>query len=174
MSDLQYPIGPFKAPEPITAELQQQFITDIEQTPGKLRAAVAGLSATQLDTPYRPGGWTVRQVVHHLSDANVNQYVRVRLILTEDAPNVKTFAENPWAELSDARTAPVELSLDLLDALHKRWTLLLRSIKPEQWSRTMNHPERGIMRLDFAMAIYTWHGRHHVAHITSLRERMGW
>ena len=174
MSDLQYPIGPFKSPGPITPELQQQFITDIEQTPAKLRAAVSGLNATQLDTPYRQGGWTVRQVVHHLSDANVNQYVRVRLIITEDAPKVKTFAEEPWAELTDARTAPVELSLDLLDALHKRWALLLRSIKSEQWSRTMNHPELGITRLDDAMARYTWHGRHHVAHITSLRQRMGW
>jgi hypothetical protein len=174
MSDLRFPIGPFKAPQQITAELRQQFIADIEQLPAKLKQAAAKLNASQLDTPYRPEGWTVRQVVHHLADSHMNAYIRVRLALTEDAPTIKPYAEDRWAKLSDAHTAPIETSLDLLTPLHERWVLLLRSIKPEEWSRTMKHPERGEVSLDNTTALYSWHGRHHTAHITSLRERMGW
>jgi len=174
MSDLRFPIGPLKFPQQVTDAMRQEFITNIEQTPEKLRAAVAGLSASQLDTPYRPDGWTVRQVVHHLADSHMNAYVRTRLALTENAPTVKVYDEALWAKLPDAHTAPIELSLDLLDPLHKRWVLLLKSMKPEDWARTMVHPERGAHNLDIGAFIYSWHGRHHVAHITSLRERMGW
>ncbi|HLI30711.1 MAG TPA: putative metal-dependent hydrolase, partial [Terriglobia bacterium] len=146
----------------------------IEEVPARLRAAVKGLSDAQLDTPYREGGWTVRQVVHHLADSHMNSYVRFRLALTESEPTIKTYDQTRWAELRDARTAPVEPSLALLESLHKRWVLLLKSLEAADFSRTFRHPDRGTMTLDQNLALYAWHGRHHVAHITSLRERMGW
>jgi hypothetical protein len=147
---------------------------EIEQAPARLRAVVAGLSDAQLDTPYRPVGWTVRQVVHHVPDSHLNSYVRFRLALTEKEPTIKPYDESRWAELTDARTAPIEISLALLESLHARWTLLLHSLKPEDFSREFRHPELGTVSLDKNLALYAWHGRHHVAHIASLRERMGW
>jgi len=139
-----------------------------------LRAALSGLSEEQLATPYRPGGWTLRQLAHHVPDSHMNSYVRFRLALTEDEPTIKPYLEDKWAELSDAQSAPVELSLSLLDALHARWILLLRSIADDGWQRTFRHPELGLMTLEKNLALYAWHGRHHVAHVTSLRERKGW
>jgi uncharacterized damage-inducible protein DinB len=135
---------------------------------------VKGLTDAQLDTPYRPQGWTVRQVVHHLSDSHLNAYVRFKLAITEEEPTIKTYEEKLWSELDDARTAPIEMSLALLEALHKRWVLFLKSLTPSNFARKFRHPELGIMNLDALLRLYAWHGRHHVAHISSLRERMGW
>ncbi len=139
-----------------------------------LRSAVKGLSDPQLDTPYRPGGWTVRQVVHHVPDSHLNSYTRVRLALTEDEPTIKPYLEDRWAELQDARSAPVEVSLRLLECLHARWIGLFRSLDEAQWKRTFRHPELGVVSLEKNAALYAWHGRHHVGHIMALRERMGW
>jgi hypothetical protein len=161
-------------PAAATPELRARFINQIEGTPAALRAAVAGLSEARLDTPYRPGGWTVRQVVHHLPDSHVNAYVRMKLALTEDGPTIKTYEEARWAELEDGRRAPVALSLDLLDALHRRWVVFLKSLAEADFKRQFMHPDSGRVDLDWALAMYAWHGRHHVAHITSLREREGW
>jgi hypothetical protein len=172
--DLRYPIGPFQYDGPLTDEQRQHLIDQIEAAPGKLRAAVQGLSPAQLDTPYRPGGWTVRQVVHHLPDSHLNSYMRFRLALTEDEPTIKPYFENRWAELDDARHAPIDISLALLEALHRRWILLLRSLSERDFARTFSHPELGVVSLEENLSLYAWHGRHHVAHITSLRERMGW
>ncbi|MGH7745472.1 MAG: YfiT family bacillithiol transferase [Candidatus Dormibacteria bacterium] len=172
-ADLRYPIGKPDRPDHLTEEQRREFIQAIEETPAKLRAAVARLSEAQLDTPYRPDGWTVRQVVHHLPDSHMNALVRVKLALTEDEPTIRPYNEARWAELPDARGA-IEPSLALLDALHQRWVYLLRSLAPGQWSKKMIHPEHGPMTLDKALAMYSWHGRHHVAHITSLRERNAW
>ena len=172
--DLQYPIGKFQWQGAITDQQREQLIAQIEQAPAQLRQAVAGLTEEQIDTPYRPGGWTVRQVVHHLSDSHMNAYVRSRLALTEDEPTIKPYDQERWAVLQDARTAPAELSLSLLESLHRRFVLLLRSLRPEDFARTFRHPEMGVVTLDRLLGIYAWHGRHHIAHITSLRDRMGW
>jgi uncharacterized damage-inducible protein DinB len=172
--DLQYPIGKFQWEGVITDEQRRQLIAQIEQAPAQLRKALAGLTEEQVDTPYRPGGWTVRQVVHHLADANVNVYIRIRLALTEDNPTIKPFDQERWATLEDARTAPTELSFALLEALHGRWVLLLKSLGPADFARTLWHPERGVMTLDRCLGMLAWHGRHHTAHVTSLRDRMGW
>lgn len=172
--DLRHPIGPFTWEEKASEEGRRRFIDQIEEAPARLRAAVEGLSAGQLDTPYRPGGWTVRQVVHHLPDSHLNAYVRFRLALTEEAPAIKTYDQERWAALPDAQTAPVDISLELLETLHRRWVLLLRSLGPADFARTFRHPELGVQSLDRYLGLYAWHGRHHVAHITSLRERMGW
>jgi len=174
MTDLRYPTGKFSYAGPPTEEQKQAFLKDIAQVPANLREAVRGLSNAQLDTPYRDGGWTVRQVVHHLPDSHMNSYVRFKLALTEDEPTIKPYAEDRWAETGDVAATPIETSLCLLDCLHQRWVNLLRSLSPEQWKRTFRHPEMGVMTLEKALAIYAWHGRHHVAHITSLRERNGW
>ena len=174
MSDLRYPIGKFTFDGSITEKQRNQLIDDIEQAPAKLRAAVTGLSPQQLDTPHRPDGWTVRQVVHHLPDSHMNSYMRFKWALTEDQPTIKPYYEDRWAELEEARSAPIEISLALLESLHKRWVLVLRSIKPEDWKRAFRHPELGLMGLEKNLALYAWHGKHHVAHITSLRERMNW
>jgi uncharacterized damage-inducible protein DinB len=174
MTDLRYPIGPHQRQDMITEHERKEFIKNIAETPGKLRDAVRGLSADQLETRYREGGWTVRQVIHHVPDSHLNAYIRTRLTLTEEKPTIKTYHENLWAELLDARTAPVDTSLMLLESLHKRWVMLLESLKPEDFSRPLNHPEHGVMKLDDLIHLYSWHGRHHVAQITSLRERMGW
>ena len=174
MGDLSYPIGKFTFEGQTSEGQRQEFVDQIEQTPAKMRNAVEGLSAQQLDTPYRPGGWTVRQVVHHVPDSHMNSYVRFKLALTEMEPTIKPYHEDRWAELEEARSAPIEISLSLLDSLHKRWVLALRAIKAEEWKRTFRHPELGLMSLEKNLALYAWHGRHHVAHITSLRERMGW
>lgn len=174
MTDLRYPIGKFSYDEPLTEEKRETFLNDIALAPANLRSAVKGLSEAQLDTPYRPGGWTVRQVVHHMPDSHMNAFIRVKLALTEEAPTIKPYAEDRWAELGDVAPTPIETSLCLLDCLHQRWMKLLRSLTAEQWKRTFLHPEFGLMTLDKTLAMYAWHGRHHVAHITSLRERNGW
>ncbi len=173
-TELSYPIGKFKWEGDATDEQRQQLIDEIAGTPARVRAAVEGLSAEQLETPYRPGGWTVRQVVHHIADSHLNSYVRFRLALTEDEPTIKPYHEDRWAELDDARTAPLEVSLALLESLHERWVQLLKSLKAEDFARTFKHPEMGVVSLDKNVGLYAWHGRHHVAHITGLRERMGW
>ena len=172
--DLRYPVGPFAFEGTLTADERKKLINQIAETPERMRAAVAGLSETQLDTPYRPEGWTVRQVVHHVPDSHLNSYMRFKLALTEDHPTIRAYDENLWANLDDARTAPIDISLDLLESLHRRWVLFLRSFKTEDFARTFNHPDLGTVSVDKNLALYAWHGRHHVAHITSLRERMGW
>lgn len=174
MSDPRFPIGKFSYEGPPTAEQKSKLLDDIEQTPARLRAAVMGLSDQQLDTPYRDGGWTVRQVVHHVPDSHMNSYIRFKLAMTEDSPTIKPYMENLWAELPEAKAAPIEVSLSLLENLHGRWMLFLRSLKPGDWYRTFRHPELGPMDLEKTLALYSWHGRHHVAHVTSLRDRMGW
>jgi len=174
MDDLRYPIGEFQLPGPATDEQRYEWMADIAEAPSRLREAVNGLSAEQLDTPYRPGGWTVRQVVHHLPDSHLNAYTRFRLALTEDEPTIKPYQEARWAELEDARTAPVILSLQLLDALHRRWVLLMQSLSGPEWKRTLRHPVDGIRSLEEILATYAWHSRHHVAHIIGLRQRMNW
>jgi uncharacterized damage-inducible protein DinB len=175
MSDLRYPIGKFAWAGKLAAQERREKIEAIAALPKNLRAAVKGLSEAQLDTPYRDGGWTVRQVVHHLADSHLNAYVRVRLALTEDVPQVKPYKEAKWAELEDARTAPIAVSLEMLDALHARWAMLLKSLKESDFARTFTHPEhKGPLTLDWILAMYAWHGRHHTAHITALCERMGW
>lgn len=174
MIDLRYPIGKFHFDGSTTEEQKHKFIDDIAAAPANLRAAMKGLSEQQLDTPYRPDGWTVRQVAHHIPDSHLNAYVRFKLALTEEEPTIKPYAEDRWAQLADTQATPVEVSLQMLDSLHDRWVLLLRSLRPEDWKRTFRHPELGLVSLEKNLALYAWHGRHHVAHITSLRERNGW
>ncbi|MGH9396611.1 MAG: YfiT family bacillithiol transferase [Terriglobia bacterium] len=173
-ADARYPVGKFKWEGKLSYAQREHLIGEIAGAPARLREAVAGLSDAQLDTPYREGGWTVRQVVHHLADSHLNAYVRFRLALTENGPQIKPYDQTKWAELADARTAPVELSLTLLDSMHARWVLLLKSLEAADFGRTLLHPERGAMTLDQNLAMYAWHGWHHLGHITSLRERMGW
>lgn len=172
--DLRYPIGKFQIDGAVTAQRRQEWIGQIGEAPARMREAVSGLSPEQLDTPYWPGGWTVRQVAHHVPDSHLNSYCRFRLALTEDEPMIKPYDEGRWAELPDARSAPVELSLDLLESLHRRWVLLLESLAETDWGRRFRHPELGVVTLERNLALYAWHGRHHVAHISSLRQRMGW
>src|SRR6266446_9833514 len=172
--DLQYPVGRFEWPDAVSPADRRRYIDEIEQTPKNMRAAVTGLSDQQLDTPYRPDGWTVRQVVHHLPDSHLNAYIRFKLALTEDEPAIKTYEQERWAELEDARTAPVDVSLALLESLHRRWVLLLRALPTAAFARAFRHPELGVVTLDQQVRLYEWHGRHHVAHVTSLRQRMGW
>jgi DinB superfamily len=173
-SDLRYPIGNFESISTLTADQRRQAIDAIAETPARLAAAVANLTPAQIDTPYRPGGWTVRQLVHHIADSHMNAVTRFKLTLTEDEPTVKTYEESLWAELADATTPPIEPSLALIDNLHKRWVVLLRSLAPADWSRKFRHPQWSLATMDFLLAQYAWHGRHHVAHITALRERNAW
>ncbi len=174
MPDLRYPIGPFKMEENLTSQRRNELIEEIASAPAKLRAAVRGLSNEQLDTPYREGGWTVRQVVHHVPDSHLNAYIRLKWTLTENEPTIKAYEQQLWAELPEARTAPVEISLALLEAVHQRWILQWQALKPEDFGRKLRHPEHGLRSVDWLLCLYAWHGRHHTAHITSLRERMGW
>ena len=174
MDDLRYPVGEFRFPESVTAADLAAFIDQIAETPARLRDAVSALSESQLDTPYRPGGWTVRQLAHHVPDSHMNSYVRFRLALTEDTPIIKPYDESRWAELPDARSLPVAPSLALLESLHARWVPLLRSLSETDWKRSFRHPELGAVSLENNAALYAWHGRHHVAHITALRQRMAW
>ena len=174
MTDLRYPVGKFEYQGPLSEAGRSGLIQQIADTPGNLRSATKALSEAQLDTQYRPGGWTVRQVVHHVPDSHLNAYVRFKLALTEDEPTIKTYEEARWAELPDTKTTPIEVSLTLLDSLHDRWVRLLRSLDPEQWKRSFRHPELGPMTLEKTLALYAWHGGHHVAHITELRKRMSW
>src|SRR4051812_9698139 len=174
MSDLRFPLGKFSFQGTLTDSQQSAYLEDIARTPVQMRAAVQGLTEAQLNTPYRPEGWTVRQVVHHVPDSHMNAYVRFKLALTEDEPTIKPYAEDLWSRLGDVQATPVEVSLTLLDSLHDRWMRLLRSITPAEWKRTFRHPELGAMSLEKTLALYAWHGRHHVAHITELRKRMSW
>jgi len=179
MSDVQtdprYPVGKFQPPAaPHTSDERRLLIDQIAATPSRMRAAVAGLSDAQLETPYREGGWTARQVAHHVPDSHMNAFIRVKLALTEDQPTIKPYDEAAWANLSDVRATPVETSLTLLEALHARWDAILRAMTDSDFARTLLHPEHGVVTLDWLIALYAWHGRHHVAHITSLRERNGW
>ena len=171
--DLRYPIGPADMRTPLEAGERAQRIDAIAATPALLRQAVAGLSDEQLDTPYRPGGWTVRQTVHHVGDSHMNAFVRFRLGLTEDNPTIKPYDEKAWAELPDMRL-PVEVSLQLLDGLHERWVHMLRAQPGAAFARRIFHPENGPMTLDAMLSLYAWHGKHHTAHITGLRQRQGW
>jgi uncharacterized damage-inducible protein DinB len=174
-TDLRYPVGKFNFESPISDADLPMLIAAIAEAPGALRAAVAGLTRDQLATPYRPGGWTVKQVVHHVPDSHLNAYTRFKLALTEDEPTIKTYDEAAWAELEDSRKVPIEISLDLLDALHLRWVALLRSMASADFNRTILHPEHGrVLTLKQLLGLYAWHGRHHVAHITSLRKREDW
>ncbi len=174
VEDLRYPVGKFEKKGPPNSEERKRMIASVAETPAKLRAAVAGLDDKQLDTPYRSGGWTVRQVVHHMADSHMNAYIRFRLGVTEPDPTIKPYDENRWAGLFDARTAPVDGSVAIVDGLHQRWVMLMREMREIDFMRSMIHPERGKMSLDDTLALYEWHGRHHVAHITSLRQHMGW
>jgi hypothetical protein len=172
--DLRFPIGDFKYDGPFTETQRAKLIEDIAALPAKLRSAVSGLSEAQLDTPYRDGGWTLRQTVHHVADSHAHSYLRVRFAMTEDNPTITPYPENVWAELNDAKHAPIEPSLQILEGLHYRWVMLFKGLTPEDWSRTLFHPERGKLTLDVIVALYSWHSRHHVAHITELRKRKGW
>jgi DinB superfamily len=173
-TDLRYPIGHFHRPASLTAEERAAAIATIAEHPGQMRAAVAGLGDEQLDTPYRPGGWTVRQLVHHVPESHLNAYCRLKLALTEDEPTIRPYDEALWAKLSDATSAPVDVSLALLDALHRRWVLVLDGLQPSDWERWLRHPESGRQTVEQLTALYAWHGRHHVAHVTELRRRQGW
>ena len=173
-ADARYPIGPFTAITPVSRDLRTSAIGDIAALPRRIRDAVAGLSDAQLDTPYRDAGWTVRQVVHHVADSHMNGYIRVKLALTEDNPTIKPYDENAWAPLPDM-ALPVEVSLRLLEPLHERWVALYGGMAPAQFDRTFFHPEMGTsLTLDHHLQLYSWHSRHHVAHITELRRRLGW
>jgi uncharacterized damage-inducible protein DinB len=172
--DLRYPVGKFDWAPPDPADYPR-LIAEIAACPGALRSAVAGLSRDQLETRYRPGGWTIKQVVHHVPDSHLNAYTRFKLALTEDEPTIKTYDEAKWAELPDSQKVPIDVSLDLLDSLHQRWVALLRSMDPSDFNRGLRHPEQNrIVTLAQMLGLYAWHSRHHVAHITALRQREGW
>lgn len=176
MNELSYPIGTFSVTDVTVAPDERAgLITAIAELPARFRSAVHGLSEAQFDTPYRPGGWTVRQVVHHVPDSHLNAYVRFKLALTEANPTIKPYEEARWAELPDTAGTQIGVSLVMLEALHRRWVVLLKSMTEEQWGRTYIHPDhQTALRLDAVLAMYAWHGKHHTAHITRLRERMGW
>jgi uncharacterized damage-inducible protein DinB len=174
MDDLRYPVGKLTYDSDVTPGKRTAWIRQIAETPAALRAAVRGLADAQLDLPYRPGGWSVRQVVHHVPDSHMNAFVRFKLALTEPNPTIKPYNEAEWAKLADVKLTPVETSLDILEALHRRWVLLLESLQPEDFARPLVHPENGPMTLDRLLQMYAWHGRHHVAHITSVRQREKW
>ncbi|MGI9035621.1 MAG: YfiT family bacillithiol transferase [Pyrinomonadaceae bacterium] len=172
--DLRFPIGKFEQPKTISPEMREKFIQTIESLPPNLKSAVEGLNDAQLDTPYRPEGWTIRQVIHHVADSHLNSFTRFKLGLSEDTPTIKVYDEAIWAEMADAKNAPVELSLSIIDGLHARWTRLLKSMSEADFAKKVNHPERGAMSLGELLALYDWHSRHHTAHVTKLRERNGW
>ena len=172
-ADLRYPIGKFRWNGDASGTERKDRIAAIEGAPAKLSEAARGLKPEQWETPYRPGGWTVRQVVHHVPDSHMNAYIRFKLALTEDEPTIKPYMEDRWAELADKSVDP-EVSLRLLECVHQRWVALLRAMKPEDFGRTFRHPELGVMTLDKTLALYSWHGAHHTAHVTALRERMHW
>jgi uncharacterized damage-inducible protein DinB len=172
--DSRYPIGDFEMEKDVTAAKRQRAIAEISEAPKKLRAAVAGLNDSQLDTPYREGGWTVRQLVHHVADSHVNAHIRWRLTATEKEPTIKPYDEKNWAELADAKTMPVNVSLDLLDAIHERWVNLLQKTSEADFARTLMHPDHGVLTADWIVFLYAWHGKHHAAHVTELRKQKGW
>jgi hypothetical protein len=172
--DLRYPIGRFAPPATYSPEWRRQAIEIIADTPARMRDAVRGLTEGQLATPYRPGGWTLRQVAHHVPDSHLNAYVRLKLALTEEAPTIKPYDEAAWADLSDSATVSVDVSLALLEAVHARWVALLNSMREGDYDRTYTHPETGQHTLNYLLGLYAWHGPHHTAHIMGARRRMGW
>ncbi len=174
MSDMRFPLGKFSRDPNVDAAKRAALIGHIAEAPARLAAAVHGLDDAQLDTPYRPDGWTVRQVAHHVPDSHMNAYIRCKLAVTEDNPPAKTYEEAAWAELADARTMPVTPSITLLRVLHERWVVWLRSLDEAAYARTCQHPQWGRMTVDDLIQLYAWHGRHHAAHVTELRKRMGW
>jgi uncharacterized damage-inducible protein DinB len=174
MTDLRYPVGKARMEPQLTDEERRELIDQIEQAPARLRAAVEGLTPEQLETPYRPEGWTVRQVAHHVPDSHMNAYIRFKLALTEEEPPIKTYEESLWAKLPDTASVPVEVSLVLLESMHQRWVAVLRAMSAADFERTLRHPDFGVINLNQLLGMYAWHGRHHVAHVTGLRERMGW
>ncbi|HTH53357.1 MAG TPA: bacillithiol transferase BstA [Edaphobacter sp.] len=173
VDDPRYPIGKFEKPETITPEERLNAVATLAELPEQLRNAVEGLNSAQLNTPYREGGWTVRQLVHHIADSHMNAFVRVRLALTEDWPTIKPYDEQAWATLHDS-AAPVEWSLTLVESLHARWVMMLQSLTDEQWLRGYRHPESGDTTVELATLMYAWHSRHHIAHITHLRAKGSW
>ena len=174
LDELRYPIGHFNTPETIDESQIQTWISDIEALPEDLRRIVERLSESQLDTLYRPGGWTIRQVVHHLPDSHMNAFVRFKWALTEDRPRIKTYFEDRWASLSDYSSVPISVSLGFLGALHERWVGLLRCLGPEDLDREFIHPESGPTKLAENIGVYAWHGRHHLAHIENTVRQEGW
>ena len=174
MTDLRYPIGQYGHEGPVHDEDLARWIEQIEALPEQMRRTVDRLTDAQLDTPYRPGGWTIRQVVHHVPDSHLNCYVRFKWALTEDEPLIKAYHEERWAELADYRSAPVDLSLDFLALVHSKWLTLLRSLSRDQLSRRFRHPDLGSVELAWSVGNYAWHGRHHLAHITTTIARQGW
>lgn len=172
--DLRYPIGKFSYDAAAGASSRNSSIQAIEELPVRLKQAIAGFNEEQLQTPYRDGGWTIHQLIHHIADSHMNSFVRFKLALTEDKPTIKTYDEAVWAETTDVTNVPVEISLKLIDALHERWFILLASLSDEAFSRQLNHPEHGLIDLEYLTALYAWHSRHHTAHITNLREKMNW
>ena len=173
-TDLRYPIGPWSPPKSaVSPDWRTNHIADIAALPAQIRAAVGGLSETQLDTPYRPGGWSVRQVVHHLADSHANGFIRNKLALTEQNPTIKPYDEERWAELPDS-ALPIDVSLRMLESIHERWAALLRALPAERFAAPYQHPQSGPQTLDSSLSNYSWHGRHHLAHITELRRREGW
>jgi hypothetical protein len=171
MDDLRFPVGKFTVDKAVTPATRAACIRQVAEAPALMRAAVAGLTDQQLDTPYRPGGWTVRQVLHHVPDSHMNAYCRFKLALTEDNPAIKGYDENAWANVGDTARTPPEVSLALLDALHLRWVALLESMTAADFDRSLQHSERGPLKLDWMLQLYAWHGRHHAAHVTALRAR---
>lgn len=174
VDELRFPIGKFSFSGTLTPEQRAQCIEDIAATPAKLRAAVSGLSPQQIETPYRDGGWSVRQVIHHVPESHMNAFLRFKWALTEHQPTIKPYKEDDWAKTPDVAKTSIETSLTMLTALHERWVNLLRSLQPADFNRKLNHPESGEMTLDKLLALYAWHGKHHTAHITSLKKRLGW
>jgi len=178
MEDLRYPIGKFEWVPPKNekqmAERRAQYIDVLATLPDVFGQAVAGLTPAQLDTPYRPEGWTVRQLVHHVPDSHANAYIRFKLALTEYEPTIKPYKEDMWAKLADSASTPIEVSLQLLSAIHSRWVTILRSMDSSDFARPLRHPEIGVVDLNRMLAMYAWHSAHHTAHVTSLRKRMGW
>ncbi len=171
--DLSFPIGKYGKDSEITPEQRKQFISEIAELPSVLREAVNNLSNEQIDLPYRPEGWTVRQVVHHVGDSHMNSFIRFKLALTEDNPTIRPYAEDLWAETAEYKM-PLEVSLNLIDSIHRRWTTLLESMSDEDFTRTLNHPETGGWTLENQLGLYAWHGKHHAAHIDNLKKRNGW
>jgi hypothetical protein len=171
--DLSFPVGRFDRTATWTADSRRAAIDDVAALPAKMREAVGGLSEPQLDTAYRPGGWTVRQLVHHVADSHMNGYIRLKLALTEDNPTIKPYEQDAWAALPDSRL-PIALSLSILDAVHERWTVLWGATSDAQFQRTFTHPDLGLLTIETHLHLYAWHSRHHVAHITALRAREDW
>ena len=172
--DLRYPVGKFERIENIDDSLRSQFLKTIEELPSKLREAVEGLSEQQLETQYRPEGWTVKQVVHHVADSHANSLIRFKLALTEDTPTIKPYMEDRWAELADSKHAPIEISLNQIESIHARWSLILQAMSVEDFDRNMFHPEHGEVSLNYMLSLYDWHCKHHLGHITKLKERNNW